>query len=66
MISKQHLYLLFIIVTRVTGITETLLRTEQPLSVVLPLFITWIDAVVQQVSDATSVTHFPGMATHST
>ena len=51
----------FFIVVRVTGITQTMLRSERPLTVVLPLFIEWLVTTVQQVSDATSATHFPGM-----
>ena len=51
----------FFIVVRVTGITQTMLGGERPLTVVLPLFIEWLVTTVQQVSDATSTTHFPGM-----
>ena len=50
-------------VTRLTGISQAMLRTEQPLSVVLPQFLDWVDTVVAEVSDATCTTHFPGMTT---
>ena len=50
-------------VTRLTGISQAILRTEQPLSVVLPQFLDWVDTVVAEVSDATCTTHFPGMTT---
>jgi len=43
-----------------TGISQTMLRNEQPLSVVLPQFVQWISTVTAEVSDATSITHFPG------
>ena len=45
-------------VTRLTGISQAMLRTEQPLSVVLPQFLDWVDTVVAEVSDATCTTHF--------
>ena len=50
-------------VTRLTGISQAMLRTEQPLSVVLPQFLDWVDTVVAEVSDVTCTTHFPGMTT---
>ena len=46
--------------TRLTGITQAMLRTEQPMSMVL---LDWVDIVVAEVSDATCTTHFPGMTT---
>lgn len=49
------------IVTKITGITQTMLRTEKPLSVVLPLFLEWLVSAVTHVSDATSTVHYPGM-----
>ena len=45
-------------VTRLTGISQAMLRTEQPLSLVLPQFLDWVDTVVAEVSDATCTTHF--------
>ena len=50
-------------VTRLTGISRAMLRTEQSLSVVLPQFLDWVDTMVAEVSDATCTTHFPGMTT---
>ena len=50
-------------VTRLTGISQAMLRTEQPLSVAPPQFLDWVDTVVAEVSDATCTTHIPGMTT---
>ncbi len=63
-ILVSHSYL-FKIVTRLTGISQTMLRNEQPLSAVLPQFLQWISTVTAEVSDATSITHFPGTAINS-
>ena len=46
--------------TRLTSITQAMLRTEQHLSVVL---LDWVDNVVAKVSDAICTTHFPSMIT---
>ena len=46
--------------TRLTGITQAMLRTEQLLSAVL---LDWVDIVVARVSDAICTTHFPSMIT---
>ncbi len=51
-----------IIVTRITGISQAVLRKEQPLSSVLPQFLQWVTLATAEVSDATSITHFPGIA----
>ena len=45
-------------VTRLTGISQAMLRTEQPLSVALPQFLDWVDTVVAEVNDATYTSHF--------
>ena len=45
-------------VTRLTGVSQAMLRTEQPLSVGLPQFLDWVDTVVAEVSDATCTSHF--------
>ena len=46
------------------SISQAMLRTEQPLSVLLPLqILDWVDTVLAEVSDATCTTHFPGMTT---
>ena len=47
-------------VTRLTGITQAMLRTEQPLSVVL---LDWVDIAVAEVSESTCTNHFAGMTT---
>ena len=54
-------YSIFYTVTKLTGITQTMLRAERPLSVVLPLFIEWLMSAATHVSDATSTVHYPGM-----
>lgn len=51
-----------ILVTKVTGITNTMLRNEKPFSAVFPLFLDWLDATVSHVNDATDTPHYPGMA----
>ena len=48
-------------VSRVTGITTTLLRRERPLSVVLPLFLEWLATTTSNVSEKTKTPHYPGM-----
>ncbi len=39
-----------------------MLRNKQPLSSVLPQFLQWVTLVTAEVSDATSTSHFPGIA----
>ncbi len=48
--------------TRITGISQAMLRNEQPLSLVLLQFLQWVTSVTAEVSDATSTSHFPGIA----
>jgi len=48
-------------VTRITGISQAILRNEKPLSMVLPQFLQWVTSVTAEVSDTTSTTHFPGI-----
>ena len=52
-------------VTKVTGITTTMLRSERPLSVVFPLFIKWIVTTTAHVSDTTGTPHYPGKMVHN-
>ncbi len=52
---------MFYIVTKLTGISQTTLRSERPLSVVLPQFLEWLNSAVAHVSDATCTVHYPGM-----
>ncbi len=42
------------------GKTQTMLRSERPLSVVLPQFVEWLNSAVTHVSDVTSTVHYPG------
>ena len=49
-------------VSRVTGITNTLLRGERPLSVVMPMFLEWLATITSYVSEKTSTPHYPGMS----
>ena len=48
-------------VTKVTGITATMIRNEKPLSEVLPLFLDWMQSTTEYVSDNTDTVHYPGM-----
>ena len=50
-------------VTKVTGITTTMLRSEKPLSEVFTLFLKWLVSTVSYVNDATDTPHYPGMYT---
>ena len=47
-------------VCMVTGITNTLLRGERPLSVVMPMFLEWLATITSYVSEKTSTPHYPG------
>ena len=47
--------------TRLTGISQAMLRTKQALSVVVPQFLDWVHILVAEVSDATCTTHIPGI-----
>ncbi len=52
---------MFYIVTKLTGVSQTMLWSERPLSVVLPQFLEWLNSAVAHVSDATRTVHYPGM-----
>ncbi len=54
-------YYLYDSVSKVTGITATMLRNEKPLSEVLPLLLQWIQSTTEYVSDCTDTVHYPGM-----
>lgn len=45
-------------VTKVTGITTTMLRSEKPLSEVFTLFLKWLVSSVSYVNDATDTPHY--------
>ena len=51
-------------VTKVTGITTTMLRSERPLSVVFP-FLDWVITITSHVSDATHTLHYPVLVAHN-
>lgn len=51
---------LHLLVTQTTGITTALLRSERPLSAVLPEFLQWIHMVTKEVEDEKGCPHFPG------
>ena len=53
-ITYQYSTLVF----RTTGISTALLRSERPLSVVLPEFLNWIENTVRELSQ--ECTHYPG------
>ena len=44
-------------VTKVTGITASMLRSERPFSFVFPHFIDWIVTTTKYVSEATDTPH---------
>ena len=51
---------MWLLVTKVTGIDTAMLRSERPLSVVLPLFLEWVATSISYVSDVTHTPHYPG------
>lgn len=56
MTMKQNL------VVELTGIRNTDLLGERPLSVVLNELLTWVDATTQECVQSTGKTYFPGIS----
>ena len=49
------------IVVKLTGITNTDLLGERPLSLVLVEFLTWVSTTTKEYSESTGNVHFPGI-----
>lgn len=49
------------LVTKVTNITTTMLRSERPLSAVFPLFIDWVLSTTSTVNELSGTVHYPGL-----
>lgn len=49
------------LVTKVTNITSTMLRSEKPLSVVFTSFIDWVTSTTSTVTEQTGTVHYPGL-----
>lgn len=59
--SIQYIeYFLFLKVTKLTGISTTMLRREEALSVVFPRFMKWLVSTTSEVNSATGIPHYPG------
>ena len=55
-----HVLIHLSVVQRITGITEEMLRDEEPLSTVLPKFLAWVSTTTEEVSKQTKRRHHPG------
>lgn len=47
-------------VSRITGITTSMLSSERPPSVVLSDFLQWLLITTDEVTESTDITHYPG------
>lgn len=63
MFSDRLIYkkILHKIVVELTGITNTDLLGERPLSVVLMELLSWVDTTTSEVAQSTGMTYFPGI-----
>ena len=53
--SEKMIVLSTIIVQRLTGITDAMVKDEEPLSMVLPKFFSWLSETTQEVSKSTKL-----------
>ena len=44
----------------ITGITNEMLQSESPLSLVLPEFLHWVVTTTDMVNEETKAPHYPG------
>ena len=61
LIMRIHCFLSTINVVRhITGITADMLKDEEPLSIILPKFFSWLSDTTQEVTESTGLPHHPG------